>query len=50
MLSTDAGYSYHSDFQVAALFDGSAMIGHHWLLLIDVYDTLRISHQQDFTH
>jgi len=26
------------------------MIGHHCLLPIDVYNALRISHQQDFAH
>jgi len=50
MLSSDVGYSYHSDFQVAALLDDSTMIGHQCLFPIDVYDVLHISHQQDFTH
>jgi len=48
ILSSDVGYSYHNDFQVAVLFDGSTMIG--CLLPINVYDTQRISHQRDFAY
>jgi len=50
MLGSKVGYSYHSDFKVAALLDGSTMVGYHCFLLIDVYDVLCISYQRDFAH